>query len=44
MYFDLELLTNVKLHSKYDFPFKLNLKKYVYEAKKVELRTENDIN
>jgi ubiquitin C-terminal hydrolase len=30
MYFDLELLANVKIHSRYEFPMTMNLKKYMY--------------
>jgi ubiquitin C-terminal hydrolase len=31
MYFDLELLANVKLHSRYEFPFSMNLKRYCHQ-------------
>lgn len=32
MYFDLELLINVKIHTRYEFPMEINLRKYMYVA------------
>jgi ubiquitin C-terminal hydrolase len=40
MYFDLELLTNVKIHNRYEFPMTLNLKRYMY----VPEETKGDAN
>lgn len=42
MCFDLELLQNTKIHSRYDFPMNINLQKYMYKPTKKDDNTEEN--
>lgn len=41
MVFDLDILINVKLHTHYEFPMELNLRKYMYQPKATATKPES---
>jgi ubiquitin carboxyl-terminal hydrolase 34 len=42
MVFDVDLLMNIKIHSKYEFPMNINLKNYMHFSKKDEESSQNE--